>query len=186
MLTTEKFRKHAHHFAAVLNLSHALRFAISPGRTWANFSKINIFVFGLEWGPDLTSLQQHGSSKRHMAVACGVMGDAARHTTTRRTDRPSTPPIPRGCLLTPCGIRTRVVALRARAHTLHVHSHAHSIAQHTRTHLRQHVRARMLFRTCTRTRTSTRTCTARALAPPPTTSPQNHRLDNSQLFHPHP
>ena len=53
-----------------------------------------VFVFGRRMGPrrpDLTSLQQHGSSKRHMAVARGVMGDAARHTTTRRKDRPSTP-----------------------------------------------------------------------------------------------
>ena len=89
-----------------------------------------------------------------MAVARGVMGDAARHTTTRRKDRPCTPPIPRWCLLTPCGIRTRRCSARAspdtsralaRALDCTAHSHAPPTARasphafpHVHSHSHQH------------------------------------------------
>ena len=81
--------------------------------------------------------------------------------TTRRKDRPSTPPIPRWCLLAPCGIRTRRCSACASSHTFpHVHSHS----TNTHMHLRQHVRARTLARTLPCMRTRTANCTAWALA----------------------
>ena len=96
--------------------------------------------------------------------------------TSVHNDRPSTLPIPRGCLLTPCGSGP-VVSLHARARR--PSRLARGLSTNTRTartratgtHLRQHLRDRTLSRTRTRTRLRTATCTARAIA---RTRPRTH------------
>ena len=107
---------------------------------------------------------------------------------TRRKDRPSTPPIPRGCLLTPCGSGP-VVSLHARARTLPTRTRTRHapLARTTRTHLASS------DSTCEPARFPA-CALARALAQPlaqhghlhapPTTSPRASQPTNPPPSHP--